>query len=55
MRGFDAKKGVGVLAEGGGEVRIWRRRDAVFCDLTPSGLPLATVLKKWNKKSYVNN
>ena len=25
----DAKKGVDILAEGRGEVRIWRRRDAV--------------------------
>ena len=29
MRGANVKKGVDVLAEGGGEVRIWRRREAV--------------------------
>ena len=28
--GADAKKGVDVLAEGGGEVGIWRIQDAVF-------------------------
>ena len=30
MREADAKKGVDVLAEGGGEVRIRRRQDAVL-------------------------
>ena len=29
LRGEDEKKGVDVLSEGGVEVRIWRRRDAV--------------------------
>ena len=30
LRGADSKKGVGVLAEGGGEVGTKRRRDAVL-------------------------
>ena len=48
MRGAYAKKGVDVLAEGGGKVRIRRRQDVVLVNLTKSGLPLATVLKKQN-------
>ena len=30
LRGADANKDVDVLAEGGRELRIWRRRDAVL-------------------------
>ena len=30
LRGVDAEKGVDVLAEGGGELRIQRRRNAVL-------------------------
>ena len=48
LRGAYAKKGVDVLAEGGGKVRIRRRQDVVLVNLTKSGLPLATVLKKQN-------
>ena len=53
MRGADANKGVDVLAEGGGEVRIRRRQDAVsaiWANFDTSGLPLATVSNRMELK-----